>query len=116
MEIKNFDKIVRTILIFLTLISLIIDILEITYFMYGDNYNMIFLNQLLSSKFYIVLLWTDNILIYFFALLYILSAIDSKKEILLKIIFSLFSVLTTFVLLVLIINIFVVRLFGVVLS
>lgn len=111
-EIKNFGKIVGMILIVLTGISLIINALLFTNMIYSCSYITDNLNSLLISKPFDILLWIDNILIYLFALLYIIDAIESKKEVLLKISFSLFSVFTTIIVSNFCIN-FVATIFGI---
>lgn len=103
-EIKNFEKIMGIILIVLTTISLIINALEYTNLIYNWSYDTKELNSLLVSKPYNILLWLDNILIYICSIFYIISAIQSKKDVLIKISFSVFSILTTIVMSNLIIN------------
>lgn len=110
-EIRNFDRIIQIILIVLTFISLIINALQYTYGIYNMMYNTDKLNSLLISTPYYIVLWTDNILIYIFGILNIYCAIKSKKEVLLKLSFSLFSILTTMILGTFVIN-FVASIFG----
>lgn len=110
-EIKNFEKIIQIILIILTIISLIINALQYTYGIYNMTYNTERLNSLLISRPFSILLWCDNILIYIFGLLNIYCSIKSKKEILLNVSFSLFSIFTTMVVATFIIN-FVASIFG----
>ena len=111
-EIKNFDKVMEISLIVLTFISLIIDALEFTNMIYNNSYITDNLNSLLISKPFNIILWIDNALIYLFSLLYIIDTIKSKKDILLKISLAIFSILTTIVMEVTIINI-VASLFGI---
>ena len=94
-EIKNFDKIVGIALIVLTTISLLINSFHFTYAIYDTASNITKLNQLLISTPLKLVLWVDNILIYILGLIYVIDAIKAKKDMLLKISFSLFSVLTT---------------------
>lgn len=96
-EIKNFEKFVGMILIVLTFISLLINALLFTNMIYSCSYITDQLNNLVVSKPFNILLWIDNILIYFFALLYMIDTIHSKKDIILKISFSLFSIFTTII-------------------
>lgn len=110
-EIKNLDKIVGIVLIILTAISLVINALQFTHGIYNCIYDTTKLNSLLISTPFGVVLWLDNILVYLFGLLYILSAIDTKKDMLLKISFSIFSIVTTMISSTLIIN-FVATIFG----
>ena len=110
-EIKNFEKSIQIILIILTIISLIINALQYTYGIYNMTYNTDKLNSLLISTPYYIVLWIDNILIYIFGLLNIYCSIKSKKEILLNVSISLFSILTTIVVATFIIN-FVANVFG----
>lgn len=103
-EIKNFEKIVGIVLVILTIISLMISALHYTHLIYDYSYDTTSLNALLVSKPFDILLWVDNILIYLFGLFYIISAIQSKKEVLIKVSFSIFSIVTTMVASCLIIN------------
>ena len=108
----KFDKerIVRNILIILTLVSIIITFLNYTYIAYQDmNINKI--NTFLIRYINGWLLWVDNILLYVFAIIYIFFGIKSKKEVLLKVSFSIFSILTTVIVSTLIINL-IASLFG----
>ena len=54
----------------------------------------------------------DNILIYIVATLYIILGIRSKKEVILKVSFSIFSILTIMIVLTLIVNV-IAELFGI---
>ncbi len=103
-EIKNFEKIMGIMLIVLTIISLIINALEYTNMIYINSYNTNNLNDLLVSKPFNILLWLDNILIYICSIFYIVRAVQSKRDILIKVSFSLFSILTTMFMSNLIIN------------
>ncbi len=81
-----------------------INALEFTNIIYNWSYDTAGLNSLLISKPFNILLWVDNILIYLFGLFYIVCAFESKKDRVLKIAFSIFSILTTIVISTLIIN------------
>ncbi len=107
-----FSFVLGIVLIILTAISLIINTLQFTNQIYSWNYNTERLNNLLTSNPFGILLWFDNILIYICSILYIVSAIKSKKDILIKISFSLFSILTTIVVTTLLINV-VASIFGI---
>lgn len=96
-EIKYFDKIVGFSLIILTMISLVMNGLYYTYAIYDCTYDVASLNQFLVSKPLEFILWIDNILIYVLGLIYIIEAIKTKKDRLLKVSLSLFSVLTTMI-------------------
>lgn len=111
-EIKNFGKILEIVLIILTFISLVINALQFTNIIYNLSYNTENLNSLLVSKPFTILLWTDNILIYFVSLFYIIDSVQQKKNLLLKLSFCLFSICTTIVVSTLIINL-VANLFGI---
>lgn len=111
-EIKNFEEIIKIILIILTFISLIINALQFTNIIYNSTYDTTKLNNIVISKPFTILLFINNILIYITSLFYIICAIESKKEVLLKISFSIFSILTTIVASTLIIN-FTATIFGV---
>lgn len=87
----NIDKYIRNVLIFLVLVSLIIIVLNFTNAIYSDNDTtklQSFLNIINGP-----VMWIDSILIYFFGVFYIVSAIQSKQEIVLKITFSVFAML-----------------------
>ena len=89
------EIIVRNVLIVLTFISLIITFLNFTYLAYQErNIDLI-----------------NNFLVIIFAIIYIVLGIKSKKEVLLKVSFSIFSILTTMVVLTFIIN-FIASLFN----
>ncbi len=106
-KIKKYDteKLIRNGLVILTFISLIIVMLNFTYLIYGDSYNNInSINDFLIKYINGPLLWIDNILLYVFAIIYIIAGIKSKKEVLLKVSFSVFSIITTMIFLTLTIN------------
>lgn len=110
-ENSKFDveKIVRNGLIVLTLISLICSMFHFAYLFYQDN-NIENINNFLVK--YDFILYIDNILLYIFALGYIFLGIKSKKEVLLKVSFSIFSIITTMFVLTLIVNV-IAEMFGV---
>lgn len=105
-EEKNYnkEKIVRNILIVLTVISLVITTLNFTYLIY-QNMSIESINDFLIKYVNNWLLWIDNILIFIFAITYIVLGIKSKKEVLLKVVFSIFSIFTTMIALTFTINI-----------
>lgn len=103
-EIKNFEKIVGIVLVILTIISLVMSALLYTNIIYSCSYDTTHLNGLLVSKPFDIVLWIDNILIYLFGLFYIISVVQSKKEVLIKVSFAIFSIMTTMVASTLIIN------------
>ena len=103
MKQVNAETIVRNTLIFLTLINLIIMFLNFTYAVY-DNMNIETINNVLVNYVNTWLMWIDNILLYIFAIIYIVIGVKSKKEVLLKVSFSIFSILTTVIASTLIIN------------
>ena len=106
----NQEIVVRNILIILTFVSIIITFFNYTYITYQDmNINKI--NNFLIRYVNGWLLWVDNILLYVFAIIYIFFGIKSKKEVLLKVSFSIFSILTTVIVSTLIINL-IASLFG----
>lgn len=106
----NSEIVVRNTLIVLTLISLIIMFLNFTYAVY-DNMNIDLINNVLVNYVNTWLMWINNILLYIFAIIYIVLGIKSKKEIPLKISFSIFSILTSMISLTIIVN-FIAELFG----
>ncbi len=98
-KIKNFEKFVEISLIVFTIISLGIDLLVFAHSTYNCDaiYPITELSSIVTSTPFMILFWIDNCLIYLFALLYIISALDTKEAVLLKISFSIFSVLTTII-------------------
>lgn len=103
-EIKNFEKIVGIALVVLTVISLIINVLLFTNMIYNWSYDTERLNRLVISKPFDLLLWADNILIYLLSIFYVISAIQSKKDVFIKVSFAVFSILTTIVVSILLVN------------
>lgn len=85
-------------LVVLTAISLILNILVFTDNLYFEHD---ILNTILVSDFFYALLMIDNILIIIFGIYYIIKTIKSKKDMLLKIGFSITSIFTTQVVLIL---------------
>ena len=106
----NVEKIVRNALIILTFISLIITILNFTYMVYQDR-NIDRINVFLIDYINNWLLWVDNILLYIFSIIYMILGIRSKKEVLLKVSFSIFSIMTAIITLTFIVN-FIAEFFG----
>ncbi len=100
---KSIEKIVRNILIVLTFISLIITFLNFTYLTYQDR-NIDLINDFLVNYVNNAFVFIDNFLVIIFAIIYVVLGIKSKKEVVLKIAFSVFSILTTMVVLTFIIN------------
>jgi len=100
----NIEKIIKNGLIISTLISLMIIMLNFTYLIYQNSYDTTTINDFLIKYINGPLLWIDNTLVYIFAVSYIFISIESKKEVLLKVSFSIFSILTTMVTLTMIIN------------
>lgn len=102
MKKLNKEKAVRNILIVLVALSFIISSLNWTYLTY-QNLNIEIINDLLVNV-NSWLLPLDNLLVYVFAIFYIILGIKSKKEVALKIAFSIFSILSTTIVMVLIVN------------
>ena len=88
------EHLIRNILIGLTIVSLIITLLNHTYAVYQDR-NIDLINNLLVNYINGWLFWIDNILVIVFALWYIVLALQSKCERVVKISFSIFSIITT---------------------
>lgn len=99
----DIEKIVRNVLIILTLISLVITFFNFTYLTYQDR-NIDRINDFLIHYINGWLLWFDNILLYIFSIWYIILGIKSRKEVLLKVFFSIFSILTAVITLTFIVN------------
>lgn len=104
------EIIVRNVLIVLTFISLIITFLNFTYLTYQER-NIDLINNFLVNYVNNAFLFIDNFLVIIFGIIYIALGIKSKKEVLLKVSFSIFSILTTMVVLTFIIN-FIASLFN----
>ena len=111
--IKNYERNVTIILVILTLISLVIDFLIYTSMIYNDEmiYNVTGIRNIIDSSWFMTILWVDNIAIYVSILFYIFGIIDSKKDIIVKISFAIFAVLSTALVNIQIVNI-VASLFG----
>lgn len=105
-KLKDLDiePYVKYSLIILTFLSLIITTLNMTYQVYQMNN----IDQINSILLFINSwpLFTINILVIILAIVYIVAAIKSKKDVILKISFSIFSIITTMIVFSLIINIF----------
>ena len=100
---NNLEKIFKYGFILFSFISLIITILNFTYITYPDG-NTETINNLLVN--YVnKTFWIENIILYIFSVGYIFFSIKSKKEVLFKVSFCIFSILTSIIVLTLIINI-----------
>ena len=103
MNNKNIEKVFKYGFILFSFISLIITILNFTYITYQDG-NIEKINNLLVN--YVnKTFWIENILLYIFAIGYIIISIKSKKDVLFKVSSCIFSILTSMIILTLIINI-----------
>ena len=92
-EIKNFGKVIEVLLVFLTLISLVLTLLVFTNaYHIGEETR---LNDLLISNSFLIVIYIENGLLYLVSLLYIIDTIEQKKNIFLRLSFTLFSILTT---------------------
>ena len=80
--------------------------------LYNNSYDTGRLNSLVTSQSFCISLLLDNFLIYLVSIFYLVSAIRSKKDVLIKISFTIFSIVTTATVTTLIIN-FVASIFGV---
>ena len=85
-------------LVILTFVSLILNVIVFTFNLYFEHD---ILNVIIGSDFFYVLSWIDNILIIIFGIYYIIKAIKSKIDMLLKIGFAITSIFTTQVVLIL---------------
>lgn len=100
----NVDKVIRNILIVLSLISIFSVILNFTNAIYSDHDTaklQSFLNVINGP-----IMWIDGILLYLFSILYIISAIQSKCERIIKISFSVLAILTNIITITFFVNIF----------
>lgn len=116
-EIKNFGKITEIILIILTFSSLIINALYLTNYIHslqGEimSLNLQAINSFCENSLFNLILWSNNILIYFVLIFYIIDTIKTKKNMFLKISFALFSFFTTLIVMFGIMN-FISDIFGV---
>ena len=114
-EVKNYERNVTIILVALTVISLIINVLVYTTGIYSDDtfYNTEAIRNVVNSSWFMTILWIDNIAIYVTNLFYFAGIIDSKRDMLVKISFGIFSILSTVLINVQIVNL-VAGLFGII--
>ena len=96
-EVKNYERNVTIILVILTVISLIIDFLAYTGMVYNDEiiYNTTAIRSVINSGWFMTIVWTNNIAIYITNLFYFAGILDSKRDLIVKISFAIFSVLST---------------------
>ncbi len=96
-EVKNYERNVTIILVILTVISLIIDFLAYTGMVYNDEiiYNTTAIRSVINSGWFMTIVWTNNIAIYITNLFYFAGILDSKRDLVVKISFAIFSVLST---------------------
>ncbi len=114
-EVKNYERNVTIILVALTVISLIINVLVYTTGIYSDDtfYNTDAIRNVVNSGWFMTILWVDNIAIYVTNLFYFAGIIDSKRDMLVKISFGIFSILSTVLINVQIVNL-IAGLFGII--
>ena len=114
-EVKNYERNVTIILVALTVISLIINVLVYTTGIYSDDtfYNTEAIRNVVNSGWFMTILWVNNIAIYVTNLFYFAGIIDSKRDMLVKISFGIFSILSTVLINVQIVNL-VAGLFGII--
>ena len=95
-EVKNYERNVTIVLVVLTAISLIIDFIAYTGMVYSDKvmYETNTLRTVMNSGLFMFLIWVDNIAIYITNLFYFAGIIDSKRDMIVKIAFMIFSVLS----------------------
>ena len=95
--VKNYERNVTIILVILTVISLIIDFLAYTGMVYNDEiiYNTTAIRSVINSGWFMTIVWVDNIAIYITNLFYFAGILDSKRDLIVKISFAIFSVLST---------------------
>lgn len=96
-EVKNYERNVTIILVILTVISLIIDFLAYTGMVYNDEiiYNTTAIRSVINSGWFMTIVLVDNIAIYITNLFYFAGILDSKRDLVVKISFAIFSVLST---------------------
>ena len=105
-ELKNYERNVTIILVILTAISLVIDFLSYTCMVYGDAsfYNTDAIRTVIDSGWFMTIIWVDNIAIYVTNLFYAAAVIDSKRNLIVKIAFAIFSILSTLLINIQIVN------------
>ena len=113
-EVKNYERNVTIVLVVLTAISLIIDFIAYTGMVYSDDaiYNIDTIRAIMNSGLFMFLIWVDNIAIYITNLFYFAGIIESKRDMIVKIAFMIFSVLSTILLNLQIVNL-IADLFGI---
>lgn len=111
-DLKDYEKIIEVILVILTAVSLFMNAFLFTNMIYSCSYDTEYLNNLLVSNPFQILLWIDNICIYIFGFVYMICVLQSKKDMLIKISFSIFSMLSTMIVITFAIN-FIAILFGI---
>ena len=96
-EVKHYERNVTIILVILTVISLVIDFIAYTGMVYMDDaiYQTNAIRTVMNSNLFITLIWIDNIAIYITILFYFAGIISSKRDMIVKIAFMIFSVLST---------------------
>lgn len=114
-ELKNYERNVTIILVVLTVISLVINVLVYTTGIYGDDtfYNINAIREIVNSGWFMTLIWVDNIAIYITNLFYFAGVLDSKRDLIVKISFAIFSILSTVLINIQIVNL-VASLFGII--
>lgn len=114
-ELKNYERNVTIILVVLTVISLVINVLVYTTGIYGDDtfYNTNAIREIVNSGWFMTLIWVDNIAIYITNLFYFAGVLDSKRDLIVKISFAIFSILSTVLINIQIVNL-VASLFGII--
>ena len=113
-EVKNYERNVTIVLVVLTAISLIIDFIAYTGMVYSDGtlYNIDTIRAIMNSGLFMFFIWVDNIAIYITNLFYFAGIIDSKRDMIVKIAFMIFSVLSTILINLQIVNL-IANLFGI---
>ena len=96
-EVKHYERNVTIILVILTVISLVIDFIAYTGMVYSDEtiYQIDAIRSVMNSGLFMILIWVDNIAIYITNLFYFAGIISSKRDMIVKIAFMIFSVLST---------------------
>ena len=96
-------------LVILTIISLVIDALVYTAMLYGEEtfYNVTAIRSVINSGWFMTLIWIDNIAIYIINLLYFAGVLDFKRDLIVKIYFDIFSILSMILINIQIVNLIV---------
>lgn len=110
-EIKNFGKIIEVPLVILTFVNLILLACIFAQAQVGDFYPQRAIVSFVQAPFFTPIIFIVNGLIYVLNIFYIIDAIQEKKNVFLKLSFSIFSILTSILCFIALVNI-IIEIFG----